>query len=331
VPIAKRQEIVDLYANARMKPSDIVRTTGVPRRTVFSTIARWKAHGCVEDLPRKARPRKTSPEVDLKIVRRARHHPFEPPKAVIAHLGLDVCARTVRRRWREHGIRRFVARKTVLMAPKHLKARLDWCLDHRAWSKEQWRQVIWSDERTFRLGKYGRIWVSRPCRKRNAPQFTKAGTSRGPKLMIWARMDGRGKFGYTFVEGTIRKEEYKEVLQRALLPYTRCLRRDGRPFVFMQDRAPPHKAKMIFRWLDEQHVPVLPWFAKGADLNPIENLWNVIGEEVQRQTPRNLQQLRAAIERACAGVDAKLIVKLIDSMPNRVAQVIERRGLSCNY
>ena len=46
--------------------------------------------------------------------------------------------------------------------------------------------------------------------------------------MIWARMDGRGKFGYTFVEGTIRKEEYREQLKKALLLYTRCLRRDMR-------------------------------------------------------------------------------------------------------
>ena len=183
----------------------------------------------------------------------------------------------------------------------------------------------------FRLGQHGRIWVSRPPRKRNDPHFANASESWGPTVMIWGRINGSGKFAFEFIEGTLQKEGYLRILQRALLPYARRLRRAGRPFMFMHDRAPSHTARIVRAWLERNHVPLLPWIAKGADLNPIENLWSVLGQRVQAKGPRNLRELCAAIEEVCAGVETSLIVKLIDSMPNRVAQVIKRRGFACNY
>ena len=331
VPIATRREIVDLYYNARMAPAAIVRTTGVARRTVFAIIKKWQHHGTVENLPRSGRPRKTTVEVDRRLVRRARRFPFETPRQVLAHFGLTLSTDTVVRRWRQGGIQRNVARRTVLMNPRHITNRFAWCLNPREWSQEQWRQVIWSDERTFHLGQHGRVWVSRPYRKRNAPRFSKPSDSRGPTIMIWACIDGRGKIGYEIVEGTLRYQQYMAILRRALLPYTRRLRRQNRPFKFMHDRAPPHRAKAVSRWLEARGVPLLPWMAKGADLNPIENLWNVLGAEVQAQQPRTREQLTAAIDQAWQSLARSLIQKLVDSVPRQIAQVIARRGFTCDY
>ena len=331
VPEAKRWEIVDLYANLQLPPKHIVRATRVPRRTVFAILRKWKLHGDVADLPRSGRPRKTTPKEDRRIVRRARRFPFETPRQVINVLQVPLSTRTVRRRLREAGIRRHVARYTLMLNPVHIAKRLAWCLKHRSRSRDEWRRVIWSDERNFYLGRYGRVWVSRPRGKRNHPRYTRPSESGYQSVTIWAYVDGRGGRGYQIYEGTIRSPEYIGILRRTLLPYARKLRHEKQPFEFMQDLATPHTATGSKEWLKRHKIPVLQWLPKGADLNPIENLWSVLAAKVQEQQPRNIEELKAAIKKAWHGVDRSLITKMIDSVPRRVNQVIQRRGYASDY
>lgn len=134
VPEYKRWEIVDMYTNGRLPPKHIVRLTQVPRRTVFAILRKWKLHGTVADLPRSGRPRKTTPNVDRQIVRRARRFPFETPRQVLNVLHVPASTETVRRRWRAAGIQRNVARHTTLiirMTRVHIAKRLAWCIKHQ--------------------------------------------------------------------------------------------------------------------------------------------------------------------------------------------------------
>ena len=43
-----------------------------------------------------------------------------------------------------------------------------------------------------------------------------------------------------------------------------------------QDNGRCHTACVSMRYLDEQHVRVLPWLAFSSDLSPIENLWDML-------------------------------------------------------
>ena len=48
----------------------------------------------------------------------------------------------------------------------------------------------------------------------------------------------------------------------------------GGPVKFIQDQSPIHKSRIVKQWFEEQPaIEVLPWPPKGADLNPIENVW----------------------------------------------------------
>ncbi len=68
---------------------------------------------------------------------------------------------------------------------------------------------------------------------------------------------------------------------------------------FQQDNAPYHKAQIISDWFLEHdnEFTLLKWPPQSPDLNPIEQLWDVVEREIliMDVQPTNLQQLRDAI------------------------------------
>ena len=55
----------------------------------------------------------------------------------------------------------------------------------------------------------------------------------------------------------------------------------------MHDNAPCHTAKRVKQYLTEENIKVMNWPAHSPDLNPIENLWHIIGEQVRERNPYN--------------------------------------------
>ena len=54
--------------------------------------------------------------------------------------------------------------------------------------------------------------------------------------------------------------------------------------IFQQDKALVHKSKTIGNLLQENEWKVLEWPAYSPDLKPIENLWAILKQRLQKQT-----------------------------------------------
>jgi len=54
------------------------------------------------------------------------------------------------------------------------------------------------------------------------------------------------------------------------------------------DNDPKHTAKSVGRWFEDERVPVLPWPSQSPNLNPIENLWNMVDASVKETKPSSL-------------------------------------------
>ena len=82
----------------------------------------------------------------------------------------------------------------------------------------------------------------------------------------------------------------------------------------MQDGAAYQSAHTTMALLQANRVNVLAWTSRSPDLNPIERIWDVIGREVRRRSPRNVRQLQQFVveewnriaRRTCLGYVASM-------------------------
>ncbi|GBN00545.1 hypothetical protein AVEN_61454-1 [Araneus ventricosus] len=100
--------------------------------------------------------------------------------------------------------------------------------------------------------------------------------------------------------------------------------------IFQDDYSTVHRAGRICDWFDEHSHTLLhlDWPAKSPDLNPIENMWDMLEQRVKRrnQHPRNLVDLRDQILSEWLKLDATYLQNLVDSLSNRILAVIKSRG-----
>lgn len=150
--------------------------------------------------------------------------------------------------------------------------------------------------------------------------------------MVWSVISGQGLGRLYVVEGTMRQDQYKMVLETRLLPQMYEWFGDGRK-VFMQDGAPCHTAKSVKKMLEEHDIPVLPWPGNSPDMNPIENVWECLKRLLASEhITTKVQLIERIIYHWNHNENLKQIaLNCIDSMPRRVAALLKAKGGLTKY
>lgn len=150
--------------------------------------------------------------------------------------------------------------------------------------------------------------------------------------MVWGMISSRGVSDLFIVQGMMNQGRYKEVLENVMLPQMEHWFDKGENPIFQQDSAPCHTAKSIKQFLTEKNIPILKWPGNSPDLNPIENVWEVLKREVAKTHITNKADLISKLKEVWATPYIKDVAKkCIDSMCRRVEAVKTAKGANTKY
>ncbi len=120
-------------------------------------------------------------------------------------------------------------------------------------------------------------------------------------LMIWGAMSFAGVDPLCFLKTNVTSPIYQYILEHFMLPSADQLFKDA-DFIFQQDLAPAHTAKSTKSWLNNHGVSVLDWPENSPDLNPRENLWDIVKRKMRNTRPKNADELKATVKETWASI-----------------------------
>ena len=245
----------------------------------------------------------------------------------------DSTVSRVRQTLRRLGYRRCVATKKPPISEANRKARLAWATEHRHWTREQWDNILWSDETWVTAGPHTRVWVTRKTDEVLHHDCVVERYPRRQGWMFWACFSGGlGKGPHLFWEkdwGTIGSESYCA----RILPLLHGWQRLHPELQVMHDGAPGHAAAMTRDEIYHREMEMIHWPAFSPDLNPIEIIWKWMKEYIQQHFPDklNYDQLRAAVLEAWESIDPSRLDRLIEKMGDRCQAVMDAKGGYTRY
>lgn len=145
--------------------------------------------------------------------------------------------------------------------------------------------------------------------------------------MIWGGISFYGKTPlFIFKPGQYENQEiYINLLESTLIPWSENIFPDGF-YIMYHDNARPHVGHESIKWM-EDHIPEIqasPPFS--PDLNPIEMVWAIIKNKVEKTKPKNFTELEKKIRIAWDDIEQKTIIDCIEHLKKRIKEVFEMGG-----
>jgi hypothetical protein len=136
----------------------------------------------------------------------------------------------------------------------------------------------------------------------------------------------------------ITSSEYQHVLKDTLLPGGKLLFsvHGTSCWVLQQDNDPTHRVAtdIVKEWSKDHasNVSLLNnWPPNSPDLSPIENVWSYVQGKVNSLGCTTFDQFKVAVVAVFQAVPKRMLINLYNSMPKRLAKVIELDGDKTSY
>lgn len=201
---------------------------------------------------------------------------------------------------------------------------------------EDWKRVLWTDETKInRIQSDGRVYTwkehGEPLSDRITSPTVKHGG--GNNLMVWGCMGWNGIGKLVEVQGIMNGEQYCEILEDGVAESWDKLEMKEEERIFQQDNDPKHKSNKATKWFQDNDIDVLPWPAQSPDLNPIEQLWTYLKDQLKLYPtpPKGVHELWDRLVVEWNRIPAERCQILIASMPRRLEAVIAAKGGHTKY
>ncbi|GFV96193.1 transposable element Tcb2 transposase [Trichonephila clavipes] len=212
---------------------------------------------------------------------------------------------------------------------RHRRDRREWATENVNWRRNEWSNVLFSDESRFPVHPDNRrifIWKDRGSR--NNPAFVHESVRfGGGGVLVYGgiSIDGRTDL-YIIRDGPLTARRYRdEILRPIVVPYAATI---GDDFILMDDNCRPHRPNLVEDFLFEEGIIRKEWPASSPDMNPIEHVWDALGRRVagRQLPPQTLQELERALLEEWDRIPQLVINSVIDSLPQRCSTLLAVRG-----
>ena len=306
-----------------MSAEQVARVMKRDPTTIRRFLAKYRRTKKITNLRRSGRPRVLNQRKKTALLKVAMRERSTPLRNLVNDLELGCSLRTASRALRSFGVRSRVAAVKPFLEEHHIKGRFEWCQKMRSMSAYDWWHVIFSDETSVEIGKQSRqikVWRHKGERYKTEcirPNFRSGRRS----VMVWGCFVGQTKGPLVFFDEykgpkeKINQKIYQKVLQDHLVPFYNVIRPlVGENGVFQHDNAPVHG---VSKWLAQQKIKTMDWPSKSPDLNPIENIWKIMKDNIQNQRnfPKNVDDLKIALKEEWSKLDTSVLRRVVDSMP----------------
>lgn len=196
--------------------------------------------------------------------------------------------------------------------------------------------IIFSDEKLFLLqpshnAQNDRIYAASindvPIKKKVVERYQNVSS-----VMVWGAICNRGKLPLLFIDKGVKvnKEYYLEKVLKGHLQENAKLLFGDDEYVFQQDSAPAHKAKVVQEWLRQNvpnFIPTNEWPASSPDLNPLDFcIWGYMLGKLTDLKPMGLDRFKQLLIRIWDSIPDEVIRASCESFSSRLKLVIKHKG-----
>ncbi|GFW97145.1 transposable element Tcb2 transposase [Trichonephila clavipes] len=229
---------------------EVAQAIGVSQSVISRIWNRFLETESAGRRPGQGRRRATTPNEDRYLVLTARRHRNMNATLLQQHLrsatGTTVSTDTVRNRF--HGVGLYDRRPLVCvrLTSRHRRDHREWAIEHVNWRRNEWSNVLFSDESRFFVHPYNRrIFIWRDRGSKNNPAFVHVSVRFGVEgVLVYGgiSIDGRTDF-YNFRDGLLTARRYRdEILRPIVVPYAAAI---GDDFILMDDNCRSH---IVITW-----------------------------------------------------------------------------------
>ena len=117
---------------------------------------------------------------------------------------------------------------------------------------------------------------------------------------------------------------YVSIPQTQLLPAAQNMY--NKNWCLQQDNDPKHTSMVAQEFIARNRIKVIDWPTYSPDLNPIENVWKIFKDKVERRMPKNIEELKQFLAEEWDAIPENVVNNLIQSMKIRCELILEKDG-----
>jgi hypothetical protein len=258
------------------------------------------------------------------LVRKSHEKPLLSAAELAKSLHLPVTPQTIRNELKRNEFRHERLKPTEAIRPANMEKRLVFARNYVTWTKDQWAEVIFTDEKKWNLvGNDGFVsaWVD------NRSEFHREEVQRlRQSVMTWGAISAEKGLVIVRIEEKIDGPTYCEMLESCFFDSADVVLPPN--FLFQQDNASAHVCRHTMAFLESREISVFSWPPQSPDLSPIEDIWGIVSEKVYKhgKTYQTKDDLWKAIVAAWDSIPRSTFQNLYKSMNNRLIKVLESNG-----